>query len=131
MRNSIDAVRNQEEEKEVLATLETLIQAYMTKDLAAVARIYHDNLSHGHSSGQLDTKDDAIRDVQNRFWKIKYTATVRVTGPMAVVRAVMDFRVGTTPEMTTHKPDMRVLWVFLKGEQGWQVIAYQAVRPTV
>jgi hypothetical protein len=116
------------EERAVIATLETLVRAYMDKDLATVDRIYHDALSHGHSSGVIDDKATVLADVKRRYWKIGFTGKAHVEGTMAYVRSVMDFRVGTTPEMTTHKPDMRILWVLIKTERGWQVIAYQALR---
>lgn len=122
------AASDPREEKEVRATLEALLQAYAAKDIATIDKIYHDDLSYGHATGQLDTKAEAMKAVQ-RFWLMTpKEIDVRVNGPVAIVRSVIDIRVGATKEKANVFPGMRVLWVFLKGAQGWQVIARQALR---
>lgn len=116
------------EEKAVMGTLATLFQAYPKKDNATLNRIYHDDLSYGHSNGMFWTKAEVIADANKRTWEyLKITSsTVRVSGPVAVVRAVMDIQ-----NMGPGKPpatNIGVIYVLLKGPQGWQVIVRQAIK---
>lgn len=119
-------------EKDVLATLETLFAAYPKRDLATLERIYHDDLNFGHTSGLVETKADVLNDImQRRFYEFVNitSSTVRITGPVAVVRAVMDIRNGPTPDKVQTQLNRTALLVLLKGPNGWQVIARQATPP--
>lgn len=119
-----------EAEQQVMATLEALFQAYPTKDSATLNRIYHDDLSYGHSAGNLQTKSEIIEDVNERTWEsLTITShTVRVSGPVAIVRAVMDIRNGPSEDRVRTATGMSVLYVLVKGPQGWQVVARQSTR---
>lgn len=124
----LSAASDPREEKEVIATLDALIQTFSTKDVAMAARIYHENLSFGHNAGDLQTKTAALKDVETGRWQAaKMTdATVTVTGSVAIVRTIMNYQKDcSTPAGAC---DVRVLWVLTKGPgpNGWQVIGRQA-----
>ena len=121
-------VSDPQEEEAVMATLQTLFDAYARQDTARVSRIYHDDLSYGHSSASLQTKTEVLKDLHTWAWlKIK-SSTVRVSGQSAIVRAIMDLREGPTKARVRTATDMSVLYVLVKGPQGWQVIVRQAVK---
>jgi hypothetical protein len=123
------------EEKQVMATLESLAQAYVDKDSAALDAIYVERLSYGHTPGSTQTKAEVLGEVEGARiteW-MRFTDTVvRITGPVAVVRCVMHVRNGRDdPNGTTSRPlvntTVSVLWVMVKGDgpHGWQVAARQ------
>ena len=125
----------QVEEQQVLATLDDLMQSYVTSDGAAASRLYHDNLSYGHSTGQIDNKEFAVKDVENGMWTAAklVDATVTVSGPVAIVRSTMDYAADCgEPKQPCG---VRVLWVLAKERGTWQILARQAVssfnNPTV
>jgi hypothetical protein len=123
------------DEQQVRAALNELVRSYAARDGTAAARIYHDNLSYGHSFGQIDTKEFAVKDVEAGLWRAAklLDATVTVTGAVAVVRSTMDY----APDCTEPKGTcgVRVLWVMVKENGSWRVLARQAVasfnNPTI
>jgi ketosteroid isomerase-like protein len=52
--------------------------------------------------------------------------TDRVFGDTALVKAIVDFRNSLAGAVSTAHLD--VLHVWLKGPQGWQLVARQAIR---
>ena len=119
-----------DEEKQVMATLEALFQAYPKRDAATLNRLYHDDLSYGHSAGNLQTKSEVIEDVNKRTWEsLRITSrTVRVSGAVAIVRAIMDIRNGPSRDRVRTATGISVLYVLVRSPQGWQVIARQSTR---
>jgi hypothetical protein len=71
-----------------------------------------------------------LDDLHTWEWAKIKSSTITVTGPVAVVRAVMDLREGPDPSkgQVRTATDMNVPYVLLKGPQGWQVIVRQAVK---
>ena len=90
-----------------------------------------DDLSYGHSSGRLDTKESFIGDLMkgaSDFVTLNITdQTVKVTGDTAVIRHTLS---ATTND--SGKPGqvaLKVLQVWQKQAAGeWKLLARQAVR---
>ena len=122
-------VNEPKEEKQVMATLERLAQAYVEKDGAALDEIYVEKLSYGHTPGYTQTKAEVLAEVEGAriTESMRFTDTiVRISGPVAVVRCVMHVRNGTTSRPLVDTT-VSVLWVLVTGNgpHGWQVAARQ------
>jgi ketosteroid isomerase-like protein len=116
------------DELEVRATLERLFNAYAAKDMATIEKIFHDDVSYGHSTGLVQSKAEVMKGAGTMLDVKSKEIHVYVNGPVAIVRSVLDIRTGQTMEKSTMNLGIKVLWVLLKGPRGWQVIARQAVR---
>jgi len=118
------------DEKAVLAALDTWKDAMVKKDRAALEKIFHADLSYAHSGGQLETKAQAIPHIVDGLgWeKIELSeTTVRLQGKVAIVNGKTDMHQRNKDKPTTISK-LLVLTVWVKGPQGWQMIARQAVR---
>jgi ketosteroid isomerase-like protein len=99
-------------EKEVIAAMETWRQAMMKKDGAALARLYHEDIRYGHSSGLVEDKKTAVNHIVTT--KADYAAVdlidtkITVQGNIALVNGRVNYKQVT--------------------EQGWQMIGRQSTR---
>jgi len=117
-------------EKAVLAALDNLKEAMLKKDRAALEKIFHPDLTYGHSSATVETKAQAIAHmVEGLGWEAIELAdtTVRLQGNVAIVNGKADLHQRYQDKPTTVAK-LLVLTVWVKGPQGWQLIARQAVR---
>jgi hypothetical protein len=103
-------------EKEVLAAMDSWKQATMKKDKAALEKLLHEVIK---SVTTGPSTVEAITFTNN---------TVRVYGNTALVKGKVDITNKTDGKATTANLD--ILHVWLKGSQGWQLVARQAVRLT-
>ena len=75
--------------KQVTAAMESLKQAMIHRDGAALGRLLHDDLIYTHSGGRLETKTDVITSNtsgKSIVEKLEFSATiVRVYGSTALV----------------------------------------------
>jgi ketosteroid isomerase-like protein len=119
-----------DDERDVLAAMETWRHAMMKKDRAALQKVLHENLSYTHSSGLNETKADVLKSVTQgpmTHENIQLSkTTVRIFGGTALVIGIVDFRNSAGGTVSTAHLD--VLHVWLKGPQGWQMVARQALR---
>ena len=125
------AASNPAAEKEVLAAMDTWKQAMMKKDRALFDKTLHPDLIYSHSSGLIETKQQAVDHVVNNKanYLIDFSDTkVNVHGDTAFVIGKLDLRQKTGDNVTVSK--LLVLTAWVKGPQGWQMIARQATRPT-
>jgi len=117
-------------EKEVLAAMDAWKQATMKKDRAALEKLLHPDLSYSHSSAKNETKADVIKAVTTGKSTVEaidfINNTVRVYGNTALVKGKVDIKNNVDGKSTTANLD--ILHVWLKGPQGWQLVARQAVR---
>jgi ketosteroid isomerase-like protein len=117
-------------EADVMAGMEAWRQAMMKKDSAAFERLYHADLSYGHSNGQIETKAEAIQHIVTS--KADYAAVdfvdtkVKVHGNFALVTGRVNFKQVTDGKPTDVK--LIVLHVWVRGPQGWQMIGRQSTR---
>lgn len=119
-----------EAEKDVLSAMETWRHAMMKKDRAALQKVLHEKLTYTHSSGLNETKADVLKSVTEgpmTHENIQLSkTTVRIFGDTALVKGIVDFRNSVGGTVSTAHLD--VLHVWLKGPQGWQLVARQALR---
>jgi ketosteroid isomerase-like protein len=119
-------------DKEVLAAQDVWKQAVMKKDRALFEKILHPDLSYGHSSGATETKAQAIEHVMKTgvvYTAIDFTDTkVKVHGNTALVTGKVDYHQKGKDK--TNVINLVVLSVWVKGAQGWQMLARQSTRPT-
>jgi ketosteroid isomerase-like protein len=117
-------------EDEIMAGMEAWRQAMMKKDRAAFERLYHSDLTYGHSNGQLETKPEAIQHIvagKSDYASVDLADTkIKVHGNFALVTGRVNLK-----QVTDGKPsDVRliVLHVWTRGPQGWQMIGRQSTR---
>jgi ketosteroid isomerase-like protein len=120
-------------DKEVLAAMDAWKQAMIKKDKAGFEKLYHPDLAYGHSSGVVETKEQAIQHVlggEGTYTAINFgpDTKVRVHGNTAFVTGKVDY------QERAHGKDnvvnLVVLSVWMKSGPGWQMIARQATKPT-
>ena len=113
---------------DVLAAMESWKQAMLTKDTAALDRLLHPDLTYSHSDGKTQTKADLLKSPGNNQSITFGETTVRVYGDTALVKGPVEFvnQTANGPN-TVH---LSVLHVWLKGPQGWQMVARQATKVT-
>jgi ketosteroid isomerase-like protein len=119
------------DEKSVMATLQAMAQATIKKDVAALDKIYHPDLTYSHSSAMNQTKADVLKAVAGPGVTESMTfheTTIRIYGNTALVRGRNELRNGAPGNM--HDNHLNILWVLLKGPgpQGWQIVARQTTR---
>jgi ketosteroid isomerase-like protein len=119
-------------EKDVLAAMDAWKAAMMKKDRAALDKVFHPDLTYGHSSGKIETKAEAIQHVvgaTGTYVAITFADTkVHLLGKTAVVSGKVDYQERNGGKDTTI--NLVVLTVWANGPQGWQMIARQATKPT-
>lgn len=119
------------DERAVMATLEAMAQATIKKDVAALDKIYHADLTYSHSSAMLQSKAEVLKAAAGPAVTESMTlhdSTIRIYGNVALVRGLNELRNGTPGAM--HDNHLNILWVLLKGPgpYGWQIVARQTTR---
>jgi len=109
---------------DVLASVEAWKQATLKKDVPALDRLLHPDLTYSHSNGMTQTKADVLKAQANTLSITFGETTVRVYGDTALVKGPVDFVTGTAEAPAMHH--LNVLQVWLKGPGGWQLVARQA-----
>ena len=119
-------------EKDVLAAMDAWKQAMLKKDRAVLEKVFHPDLSYGHSSGVLENKTQAIEHVVaggGTYTAIDLSDTkVQVHGNAAIVTGKAEYHEHTKENKDTTA-NLVVLSVWLKGPKGWQMVARQATKP--
>jgi ketosteroid isomerase-like protein len=117
-------------EKEVLAAMDAWKQATMKKDGAALDKLLHPDLTYSHSSAMNQTKAEVISSVTTGKATVEgitfSDTTVRVYGKTALVKGKVDIVNNTDGKSTPAH--LNILHVWIKGSQGWQMVARQATR---
>ncbi len=114
--------------QDVLATMEAWRQATQSKDVAALAKLLHPDLTYSHSDGKTQTRADVLAELPTSGKReiVLHDPQVRVYGDTAIVKANIDFINRTSGEASVAH--LNVLHVLLKTPQGWQITARQATR---
>ena len=121
------------DEKAVMATLEAMAKATVAKDVAALSKIYSDDITYSHSSAQTQTKAEVLKALEGpsvaEYMKFK-DMTVRTygNGNVALAKGICEFRNGAPGKMNDNH--LNILWVLVKGAgpYGWQIVARQTTR---
>ncbi len=91
------------------------------------AELLGDDLTYVHSAGQFKTKADVLKGITSGktiIEHIDFTDTsVRFHGKTALVQGRVD-----PWHSSTEIVHMNVLHVWVKGPQGWQLVARQATK---
>lgn len=115
------------DEKEVLAAMDAYKDAMIHKDGAALDKLLSNDLTYTHSGGQHETKADVIKSItagKTIIEALDFSDTsVRLYGNVALVKGKVDLY-----HSKTNIVHMNVLHVWVKGSQGWQMVARQATR---
>jgi ketosteroid isomerase-like protein len=119
-------------DKDVLAAMDVWRQATMKKDKALFEKVYHPDISYGHSSGLVETKAQAIEHVVTNavvYEGIDLTdSRVRVFGNTALLDGKMEMRQRAT-DGKVNVVNLVYLTVWLKSGRSWQMVGRQATRP--
>src|SRR5215470_11760873 len=87
---ALHAVTNDpKDEKAVMSTLEAMAQATIKKDVAALDKIYHPDLTYSHSSAMLQNKAEVLKAVAGPGVTESMTFhdnIIRIYGTTALVR---------------------------------------------
>jgi ketosteroid isomerase-like protein len=124
------AVNDPGEEKAVMAAMQAMVQGTIKKDIPALNKVYHEDLSYSHSSTSNQTKAEVLKAVSGTgiVESIKFSdTTIRIYGPVALVKGVTDMRNGRVAGKMNDN-HLNILWVLVKGNQGWQIVARQTTR---
>jgi len=116
-------------EKEIMAAMNVYKQAIIKKDDAGLAEVLSEDLIYTHSSNLHQDKAALIESLKGNaiteaidFKDLK----VRVYGNTAVVVGDVDFHMNTGGVKSVNH--LNVLHVLVKGPEGWQLVARQAVK---
>ena len=115
--------------KEVNAAMESLKQAMLHKDGAALEKLLSDDLMYTHSAGQFETKAQFVQSIasgKSIVERLDFSDTVvRIYGNTALVKGGVDLY-----HSKTNIVHMNILHVWVKGPGGWKMVARQATRLT-
>lgn len=119
-------------EQGVRAAMETWRQAMLTKDAAAFDRVFHPELSYGHSIGLIENKQQATDHVLKSttvYKAVELTDTkVKVYGDTALVTGKAHYEKHPKGAPVLHQ-NLVVLSVWKQTPKGWQMIARQSTEP--
>ena len=125
------AMAQSKEEKAVLDRVEMWRKAVLAQDVKSLDKIFASEMTYGHSNGHMDTKSsfiETIRDKKEVYNELNLDdMTVSVVGNTAMVRHKMTGNVSIS-DGTTSKPNLGVLQVWSKTNNGWQLLARQAFK---
>ena len=107
-----------------------LDKALIEKDTATLKQLLHKNLTYGHSSGWVETKDDVVKDLTSGklvYYTIKSDSIAwKTDANWASMRSKTKVEVSVNNNKT--ELNLHVLQVWLKTNKGWQLIARQSTK---
>ena len=108
-----------------------LDKSLIAKDTVALKQLLHPDLSFGHSSGWVESKQDVLNDVASgklAYKSIEHKDVKWAAGKhWATVRSNSHV-VSVNPDGNTSELNLHVLLVWLKTNKGWQLLARQTTR---
>lgn len=118
------------DEKAVAAAVETLRKAMVDGDQQSLEAIAADQLSYGHSGGNVEDKAafvHALTSGKSDFVTIDLTEqTITVSGTTAIVRHKLDATTNDNGKPGTVSLKIMTVWQKQKGH--WVLLARQAVK---
>lgn len=130
---SVRSVAQDKEVKEVAVAVEALRKVMIDPDKAVLDKLTADELSYGHSGGQLQTKREFIETLvsgKSDFVTIDLSEqTVKVVDRTAIVRHHLLATTNDGGKPGTVNLSILLVWVKKKGE--WKLLARQAVKVPV
>ena len=118
------------DEAAVTQAVETLREGLLKADKMKLAQVTADQLSYGHSSARVETKDEFITAVLNRKQTVKSLAfpelKVSVVGNNAIARHIYLSESELEGKATTTR--IGALQVWQKQDGAWKLLARQGFR---
>ena len=116
--------------KNIQTTIEQFRTAVIESNSNQLQQLLADELSYGHSDGHVEGKTDLINKLSDgtyKFLSMDLSAqTIIETGNTAIVRHELDAK--TFDEQKAGEAHLYVLLIWNKYEEGWKLIARQAVK---
>jgi hypothetical protein len=107
------------------------VAALLQGDLAALERIFSDDLVYVHSAGKVDGKKDYLASLATgnlTYVNLRYDPPARIV-PAGPDTAIVTGRATIEVKSKAGQLTRRVLTtttVYVRGARGWQVASYQA-----
>ncbi len=118
------------EESKIVSASNDLNKAILDADKNALQSITADELTYGHSSGKVESKEQFISTVLNgSFDFLSITIadqTIKVVGDLAMERHVLNARITNDGKPGELKLGVLLIWQKQKG--NWKLVARQAVK---
>ncbi len=107
-----------------------LSQLMITPDSAALDQLILSNLSYGHSSGKVQTKQEFLHSLisgESDFVDINLTdQTVTIQNKTALVRHTLNAK--TNDKNVPGNVKLYILLIWSKEKSGWKLLGRQAVK---
>ncbi|SDN42491.1 nuclear transport factor 2 family protein [Ensifer sp. YR511] len=117
--------------EELQACEATRIKGLTTMDFELLRRILPDNLTHVHSNGHLQNREELFDRMTHviEFVSIeREDLTYRFYGPVAVVTGLMKMTSRMRETNTSADAIATVTQTWVKETTGWQQVAFQSAR---
>ncbi|MEJ7604727.1 MAG: nuclear transport factor 2 family protein [Bryobacteraceae bacterium] len=109
-------------EKEVNDAMEAWKKATMSKDLTALEKLLHPDLSYSHSNAKHESRADVLKAVSGntKAEAINFkNNTVRVFGKTALVKGDVDIRNSVDGKVTENHLNILHVWVKSRKAGNW------------
>jgi hypothetical protein len=118
------------QKNEVENSVNKLTELMITPDSLALDKLILNNLSYGHSSGKIETKQQFMQSLLSRssdFVDINLTdQTVTIQNKTALVRHTLNAK---TNDKNVHgNVKLNILLIWSKEKAGWKLLGRQAVK---
>jgi len=118
------------QETEVEAAVTKLTKLMVTPDSSALDKLILTNLSYGHSSGKIQTKQEFLHSLlsgESDFVDINLTdQTVILQNKTALVRHTLSAK--TNDKNVPGNVKLYILLIWSKEKAGWKLLGRQAVK---
>lgn len=129
---SFASIAQSKDEVAVGNAIEKLKKAMIDGDRVGLENAASENLSYGHSGGNIQTKAEfveAIASGKSDFVTIDISEqTISITHDVAIVRHTLNATTNDGGKPGAVK--LKVLYVFIKEKSEWKMLARQAVKLT-
>ncbi|WP_316844860.1 nuclear transport factor 2 family protein [Pedobacter psychrodurus] len=118
------------QQKEVENAVSKLTKLMVTPDSLALDKIVLNNLSYGHSSGKIQSKQEFLHSLlsgESDFVDINLTdQTVIIQNKTALVRHTLNAK--TNDKNIPGNVKLYILLIWSKEKSGWKLLGRQAVK---
>lgn len=118
------------QKNEVENSVNKLTELMITPDSLALDKLILNNLSYGHSSGKIETKQQFMQSLLSRssdFVDINLTdQTVTIQNKTALVRHTLNAK--TNDKNVPGNVKLNILLIWSKEKAGWKLLGRQAVK---
>ncbi len=125
------ALAQSPDEKAILANLEIFRDGFLNQKLDQLALLVTDNVSYGHSSGTIETKQqflDAVKNRKGKMTSLKFSdIKIEMSGASAIARHVWESTSEVDGKATNTKVGVMQVWQ-KAGDGKWRIYARQAFR---